>query len=149
MNRLAALELYEKLVALHGRVDRKGDANPYTSLNGHMFSMLMKENTLALRLPDAERAAFLRRYDTTICVQYGHQMPEYVVVPDSLLANVSELAPHFEISYAYMAAKKPKPTTKKKPAVKAKPAAKKKAGVKAKPILKKKARSKRKAAKKR
>jgi hypothetical protein len=52
-------------------------------------------------------------------------MPEYVVVPDSLLANVSELAPYFEISYAYVAAKKPKPTTRKKAAVKAKPASKK------------------------
>jgi hypothetical protein len=49
-------------------------------------------------------------------------MPEYVVVPDSLLANVSELAPYFGISYAYVAAKKPKPTTRKKAAVKAKPA---------------------------
>ena len=91
MDRLTALALYEKLVALQGRVDRKGDANPYTSLNGHMFSMLTKENSLALRLPDAERTAFLQRYDTTICVQYGHQLPEYVVVPDSLAAAEGSL----------------------------------------------------------
>jgi len=59
MDRLVALELYEKLVALHARVDRK-----------------------------------------------------------------SELAPYFEMSYAYVAAKKPKPTTKKKVASKGKAAKK-------------------------
>jgi hypothetical protein len=35
-----SLELYEKLVATNPDVERKGAANPYTSLNGHMFSYL-------------------------------------------------------------------------------------------------------------
>jgi hypothetical protein len=33
------LSLYEKLVATNPRVARKGDAMPYTSLNGHMVQL--------------------------------------------------------------------------------------------------------------
>jgi hypothetical protein len=31
------LALYEKLIATNPKIKRKGAANPYTSLNGHMF----------------------------------------------------------------------------------------------------------------
>jgi hypothetical protein len=34
-------------------------------------------------------------------------------VPDSLLRNVDELAPHFRASYAYVSSLKPKPTTRR------------------------------------
>ena len=44
------LALYEKLVATNPKVERKGAAVPYTSLNGHMFSYLSKEGKLALRI---------------------------------------------------------------------------------------------------
>jgi hypothetical protein len=35
------LALYDKLIATHPEIERKGAANPYTSLNGHMFSLLL------------------------------------------------------------------------------------------------------------
>jgi hypothetical protein len=63
------LELYEKLGASVPGVDRKGDTVPYTSLNGNMFSYLSKSGTLALRLPDGEREAFIAKYDTRLCQQ--------------------------------------------------------------------------------
>lgn len=91
---------------------------PYTSHNGHMFSVLTKEGSLALRLPKEERNAFLERYKTTLAEQYGHVMPEYVLVPDALLSKTRELAKYFEISYRYISSMKPKPTTKKKAAAK-------------------------------
>ena len=84
MERTTALALYERLVATHSDVDRKGAMMPYTSVNGHMFSVLTKDNKLALRLPEDARSAFLKRYKTTLCEQYGHVMPEYVIVPDSV-----------------------------------------------------------------
>ena len=114
MERAAALQLYEKLVATNPRVERKGDTMPYTSLNGHMFSVLHKDGTVALRLPEKDRAAFLKKYKTTLSAQYGSVQPEYVVVPDALLAKTQELRRFFDISYAYVASLKPKPTTKKK-----------------------------------
>ncbi len=108
------LALYEKLVATNPKVERKGATVPYTSLNGHMFSYLSKEGKLALRLPDREREAFLKKYKATLCSAYGVVQPEYVEVPDSLLGKTGELKKFFDCSYAYVAAMKPKATTKKK-----------------------------------
>ena len=79
------LELYEKLVATVAGVARKGATVPYTSMNGHMFSYLSKAGTLALRLPAEERDAFLVKYKTRLCEQYGVVQKEYVEVPDALL----------------------------------------------------------------
>jgi hypothetical protein len=126
VDRAAALTLYEKLVATNPQVERKGDTMPYTSRNGHMFSLLTKEGRLALRLPVDERNMFIKRYKTSLCEQYGHVMPEYVVVPDALLLKTQELKPFFDLSYAYVGSLRPKPTTKKKAETsKRKPAARK------------------------
>ena|ERR1700686_4477328 len=105
--------LYEKLVATNPKVERKGAAFPYTSLNGHMFSILTKTGTLALRLPAAEREAFLKKFKTKLSVQYGTVMKEYVEVPDALLKKTGELKKFFDLSYAYVGSLKPKPTTRK------------------------------------
>ncbi|MCI0683023.1 MAG: hypothetical protein L0Y71_13055 [Gemmataceae bacterium] len=107
------LELYEALVATNPSVERKGAAMPYTSLNGHMFSFLTKTGTLALRLPAAERDAFLKKYKTKLCEQHGAVLEEYVEVPGSLLRKTRELQRYFGLSYAYVASLKPKPTKKK------------------------------------
>ncbi len=108
------LELYEKLVSTNPKVERKGATVPYTSLNGHMFSYLTKDGRLALRLPSPTREDFLRKYKTKLCDAYGKVQPEYVEVPDALLAKTRELKPYFDASYAYVGSLKPKPATKKK-----------------------------------
>jgi hypothetical protein len=109
----ASLAWYEKLVATNPRVERKGATMPYTSLNGHMFSLLTRSGTLALRLPAEERAAFLHKYKTRLTEQYGAVMREYVDVPDALLSRTQELKKYFDISYRYVSALKAKPTTRK------------------------------------
>ncbi|HTS32223.1 MAG TPA: hypothetical protein VMH81_40420 [Bryobacteraceae bacterium] len=108
------LELYERLVATNPKVERKGASVPYTSLSGHMFSYLTKEGKLALRLPAGEREAFLEKYQAKLCDAYGKVQPEYVEVPDSLLAVTRELKKYFDCSYQYVSSLKPKPTAKKK-----------------------------------
>jgi hypothetical protein len=108
------LALYEKLVATNPKVKRQGATVPYTSLNGHMFSYLTKDGELALRLPVAEREAFLKKYKAKLCEAYGRVQPEYVVVPDLLLASTRELKKFFDASYEYVSSLKPKPTAKKK-----------------------------------
>jgi TfoX/Sxy family transcriptional regulator of competence genes len=110
----ARLVLYEKLVATQPRVERKGATMPYTSVNGNMFSLLTKSGTLALRLPEDERAAFLKKYRTKVTEQYGAVMKEYVDVPDALLGKTTELKEFFAISYKYAGALKVKPTTRGK-----------------------------------
>jgi hypothetical protein len=118
MDRSTAMAYYDKLVGTNPAVERKGDTVPYTSLNGHMFSALHKDNTVALRLPEKERTAFLEKYRTSLAAQYGVVQPEYVVVPDALLANTKELEPYFAVSYEYVAGMKPKATGKKRAASK-------------------------------
>jgi hypothetical protein len=108
------LELYRKLVATHPSVELKGAGVPYTSLNGHMFSYLSKGGRLELRLPAGEREAFLKKHKAKLCEAYGKVQPEYVEVPDALLASPRELEKYFDSSYAYVASLKPKPITKNK-----------------------------------
>ena len=105
---------YETLLATIPAIDRKGATMPYTSVNGNMFSLMCPDGTLALRLPEAEREAFLKRYDTSLVVQYGVVMREYVQVPATLLSKTRELAKYLDISYRYACSLKPNPTTKRK-----------------------------------
>lgn len=72
--------------------------------------------TLALRLPEKEREAFLKKYKAKQPEQYGIVMKEYVEVPDALLPKTRKLKKYFDLSYAYVGSLKPKPTTRKKPA---------------------------------
>ena len=112
--RAEKIALFDKLVATNPSVKRKGDTMPYTSVNGNMFSVFTKANTLALRLPAGAREAFLKKYKIRLSEQYGVVMKEYVEVPDALLAKTRELKKVFDLSYEYAASLKPKPTTKKK-----------------------------------
>lgn len=86
---------------------------PYTSLNGNMFSFLTKSGTLALRLPEHARSAFLDLYRTTLCEQHGVVLKEYVQVPDSLFRKTQELKPFFDLSYEYVGSLKPKASKKR------------------------------------
>jgi hypothetical protein len=105
---------YEKLVIGHANAELKGATIPYTSLNGHMYSMLTKGNEVAIKLPEEDRKKFLAKYKTKLVEQYGIVQKEFVVVPDSLLKKTEELKPYFDISYNYVGSLKPKPTAKSK-----------------------------------
>ncbi len=102
------LELYEKLVATNPKIERKGATVPYTSVNGNMFSYLSKEGKLELRLPTPEREEFLKKYKAKLCEAYGKVQPEYVEVPDSVLASTRDLKKYFDASYRYASSLKPK-----------------------------------------
>ena len=105
---LAKRGSYERLTSTIPGVECKGDANPYTSVNGHMFSYLHPSGSMALRLPSPEREAFLREFATTLFQAYGVVQKEYVAVPDKLLANTTHLQAFFELSYRYASALRPK-----------------------------------------
>jgi TfoX/Sxy family transcriptional regulator of competence genes len=107
-------ELYDKLIATHPKIERKGASMGYTSLNGHMFTLLGPSGKLAIRLPEAEREKFLRRHNTTLYEAYGAVMKEYVEVPEALFKHTKELQKYLAISYDYIATLKPKPTRKKR-----------------------------------
>jgi hypothetical protein len=71
--------LYDKLIATYPKIERKGAAHPYTSLNGHMFTLLHQSNTLAIRLPERREEflkKFLKKYETTLFEAYDAVMRE-------------------------------------------------------------------------
>ncbi len=107
------VELYEKAIKTIPGLERKGDANPYTSLNGNMFTLLHQSNTLAIRLSESDRDKFLKKYKTTLFEAYGAVMKEYVTVPDSLLKNTKGLSKRLQASFEYAKTLKPKATKKK------------------------------------
>lgn len=107
------IEAYDRLLATHPDIERKGKNLLYTSVNGHMFTVFSTEAQLGIRLPKEERAAFLEEFGTTILRSYGHNMPEYVTIPDDLLEDTETLAPYLAMSYDYVRSLEPKPTKKK------------------------------------
>jgi TfoX/Sxy family transcriptional regulator of competence genes len=108
------VRLYEALIATLPGVERKGAKLPYTSLNGNMFSILSAKGVMGLRLSKADREAFLADQGASLYADYGTVMPEYVAVPDALLADTQRMTPYMAASYAYARTLKPKPTTKPK-----------------------------------
>ena len=108
------LAAYQKLVATNPEIKLKGDANPYTSHNGNMFTILSADGVLSFRLPEKERDEFIKKYDSQLRIAYGVVLKEYIVVPDSLLNKPKELKKYFDISYEYVKTLKPKPTKKSK-----------------------------------
>src|SRR5271168_2265358 len=93
--------LYDKWIATVPEIQRKGDTNPYTSLNGNMFTLLHPPGRLAIRLSEEEREKFLKKYKTKLFEAYGVVMKEYVAVPDGLLKKTKELQKYLELSYEY------------------------------------------------
>ena len=104
------IELFDKLIATIPEIERKGDTNPYTSHNGNMFTHLSPDGKLAIRLPEKEREAFIKKYKPQLNVAYGIVRKEYVDVPDSLLKKTRELKPYLAMSYEYAKTLKAKPT---------------------------------------
>jgi hypothetical protein len=111
----AALERYAAIVARSsGDTVVKGAKNPYTSLNGHMFSFLDVDGSMAIRLSDAMREEFLSEYDSGPVIQYGSVMRGYVSVPEALFADSEKSAYWFDRSREWIATLDPKPTKGKK-----------------------------------
>lgn len=102
------LARYDELIKTNPALERKGVKLPYTSFNGHMFTFLSETGTLAIRLPENEREAFLKKYSATLMESHGAVMKEYIAVPENLLQNSNELKKYLDISYEYVKTLKPK-----------------------------------------
>ena len=102
------LELYDKLVAKCPRFARKGKANPYTSANGHMFSMLNKEGQIGIRFSKEVQEKYIQELGTTQFMSYGAVMQGYVLIPDPMLEDLDKLAEYLNESYDYIMTLHPK-----------------------------------------
>ena len=106
-----ALERYTAVVEAAGE-PVKGAKNPYTSRNGHMYSFLDQEGTMALRLSAELGDEFLSTYASGPVMQYGSVMRGYVSVPDDLLSDTQLLGGWFRKSLDWIGTLEPKPTKK-------------------------------------
>lgn len=104
------LAIYEAMIATQPDIQRKGAANPYTSMNGNMFSFITKEGEIALRLPEDVREAM----GAAPVIQYNSVMRGYATVPKSALEDPQELARLFAVCVAYAKTLPAKPTHPKK-----------------------------------
>jgi len=104
--------VYDGIVRTVAGVERKGDTMPYTSVNGHMFSFLAKDGSMALRLPATEIQKMIEEHNASLCQAHGTVLKEYVSVPDAIFNNAHEIAVYFRKSYEYVSSLKPKATTK-------------------------------------
>lgn len=101
-NREQSLLAYDAAVALCERFDRKGKTMPYTSSNGHMFSLLNKKGELGIRFSKEDQKKYMEQLDTGLFYSYGAEMRGYVLIPDTLLRNPKQLAQFLNEGYDFV-----------------------------------------------
>lgn len=109
-----ALENYKSLAESELGEKVKGKANPYTSMNGNMFSFLDKEGTLCLRLSKDDVSAFMAEHDIPPVEQYGAVMEDYVSIPHPVLDDQKRLKEVFSKCLDNAKSLPAKPTKKNK-----------------------------------
>ncbi|MEJ8561461.1 hypothetical protein QTO30_09705 [Yoonia sp. GPGPB17] len=113
MDRDAVLEIYDRLIAKHDGLARKGKATAYTAVNGNMFSFVGPDGEMCIRLPKDEIVAFGKDYANDPVIRHNSVMDGYVAVPKDLLHNYATLTVWFAKSVAFANGLKSKPTKKK------------------------------------
>ena len=108
MNWEEKLAVYDELVAKCPRFERKGKTVPYTSANGHMFSLLNKDGELGFRYSKEVQERYFQEFGTTILKSHGAVMRGYVLIPDAMLEDLETLSKYLNESYDYVMSLEPK-----------------------------------------
>ena len=102
------LKVYDELVARCTRFERKGKTMPYTSANGHMFSLLNKDGEIGIRFSKEVQKKHIVEFDSTIFRSYNSVMHGYVLIPMNMLEDLDNLAKYLDESYDYVMSLEPK-----------------------------------------
>ncbi len=102
------LALYDEAVVKCPRFDRKGKTMPYTSANGHMFSLLNKKGELGIRFSKDIQCKYLEELSTTTFLSYGATMRGYILMPEHICNDIDQLAKYLNESYDYAMSLEPK-----------------------------------------
>ena len=102
------LKVYDDLVAKCSRFERKGKTMPYTSANGHMFSLLNKAGELGIRFSKEVQKQYLDKYDTTLFKSYNSIMHGYILITVEMLEDKENLVNLLNESYDYVMSLDPK-----------------------------------------
>ena len=112
--RTEKLKLYDRLISTVPEQKRKGKTSAYTSLNGHMFSFLDKNNEFSFRFSEPEKKTLMEKYGAKESIQYNSVMRGYIVVPEEIENDFDKLSDLFHKSFEYIKTLKPKPSKKNK-----------------------------------
>ena len=102
------LKIYDELVAKCPRFERKGQTVPYTSANGHMFSLLNKSGEIGIRFSKEVQKKYIEEFDSTIFKSYNSIMHGYVLIPAKMLEDLDNVAGYLNESYDYVMSLEPK-----------------------------------------
>ena len=102
------LKIYDELVAKCPRFERKGKTVPYTSANGHMFSMLNKDGEIGIRFSKEVQKKYIEEFDSSIYKSYNSIMHGYVLITDQMLEDLDNVAKYLDESYDYVMSLNPK-----------------------------------------
>ena len=102
------LKIYDELVAKCPRFERKGKTMPYTSANGHMFSLLNKAGEIGIRFSKEVQEKYIEEFDSTIFKSYNSIMHGYVLIPENMLEDLDNVARYLDESYDYVMSLEPK-----------------------------------------
>ena len=111
---MASKDDYAALADKHWSLPIQGKANPYTSMNGNMFSFLSKEGEICLRLSKDNQAAYWETHGGEPVTQYGSVMRGYVALSDTVLDDPDLSAKWFAQCLEDAKALPAKPTKKKR-----------------------------------
>ena len=102
------LKIYDVLVAKCPRFERKGKTMPYTSANGHMFSLLNKAGEIGIRFSKEVQQKYIEEFESTIFKSYNSIMHGYVMIPENMLEDLDNVARYLDESYDYVMSLEPK-----------------------------------------
>ncbi|MCG8374556.1 MAG: hypothetical protein MI700_13525 [Balneolales bacterium] len=81
---------------------------PYTSANGHMFSLLNKNGELGIRFSKPVQEKYFEELSTTYFKSHGATMQGYILIPEQMLNDLDTLAQLLNESYDYVMSLDPK-----------------------------------------
>lgn len=102
------LAIYDEAVAKCPRFPRKGKTMPYTSANGHMFSLLNKAGELGVRFSKEVQQNYIEDLPTTTFISYGATMRGYILLPDAIVQDQDRLVDLLNEGYDYVMSLEPK-----------------------------------------
>ena len=108
-----SLDIYDKIIAAIPEIERKGKANPYTSDNTHMFSLVNKDGEFGFRFSEAREKELIEDLGASELKSYGAVMRGYVKIPESMYADEPRLIALLKESHQYVLSLPPQKSGKK------------------------------------
>jgi len=102
------LKIYDQVVSICTRFNRKGKTMPYTSANGYMFSLFNKDDEIGIRFSKDVQKKYLEQYNTTLYKSHNAIMQGYILITKEMLDDLNNVAKLLDESYDYVMSLEPK-----------------------------------------